>query len=37
MKYKFTSTQIIEVDNMEEAKDKLADRSWQFAANADLR
>lgn len=33
--FKFTSVSYIEAENEEEAMDKFADESWNFAANAD--
>lgn len=35
MEFKFTATRIIEAKSMDEAKEKFADSSWNFAANAD--
>lgn len=37
MKYKFTSTQIIEADSEQEAKDKFSETSFDFAANAECK
>ena len=35
MKFRFISTQIIEADSLQEAKDRFADTSYDFAANAE--
>ena len=35
MKFRFISTQIVEADSKEEAKDKFANNSFNFAANAE--
>ena len=35
MKFRFISTQIVEANSIQEAKDKFADSSWNFAAKAE--
>ena len=37
MVFKFISTQIMEADSMYEAKEKFADSSWNFQANAECQ
>jgi len=37
MKFRFISTQIIEADSLQEAKDRFADESYDFAANAECK
>ena len=36
-KFKFTSTQIVEAENRGEAKEKFANTSFDFAANAECK